>query len=284
MYKSLQIQPIPYQGSKRKIAPDILSYIPKNTKRIVEPFAGSAAISLAAAANGIGRQYVLNDIYEPLIQLWNLIINDPVYLCSRYEELWNEQLSDPKEFFNLVRERFNRSPLPEDFLYILARAVKNAIRFNSKGEFNQSADNRRLGKSPQKMSTQIMNTSKLLHGKVILSVQDYEKILDNADIDDIIYMDPPYTGTSNTKNPRYYQGLDLKRFIKNLYKLDKRGISYIISFDGRLGDRVYGEDLPNDLNVNKVEINAGRSAQATLSGKNEVTIESLYVSKNIKID
>ena len=39
--------PIPYQGSKRQLAGAILRYFPESTARMVEPFAGSAALSLA---------------------------------------------------------------------------------------------------------------------------------------------------------------------------------------------------------------------------------------------
>ncbi|MCK4459049.1 MAG: DNA adenine methylase, partial [Methanosarcinales archaeon] len=44
--------PIPYQGSKRNIARTILSFFPHQFDTLVEPFAGSAAISLAAASYG----------------------------------------------------------------------------------------------------------------------------------------------------------------------------------------------------------------------------------------
>jgi DNA adenine methylase len=43
--------PIPYQGSKRRLAAAILRHAPP-ARRLVEPFAGSAAIKLAAAAHG----------------------------------------------------------------------------------------------------------------------------------------------------------------------------------------------------------------------------------------
>jgi DNA adenine methylase len=48
-------QPIPYQGSKRNIATQILKYVPWGTKRIIEPFAGSAAVSIAAAYRGLAE-------------------------------------------------------------------------------------------------------------------------------------------------------------------------------------------------------------------------------------
>ena len=38
---------VQYQGSKRILAPQILRYMPKRFNRMVEPFAGSAAMSPA---------------------------------------------------------------------------------------------------------------------------------------------------------------------------------------------------------------------------------------------
>ncbi|MCB1922102.1 MAG: DNA adenine methylase, partial [Candidatus Competibacteraceae bacterium] len=45
--------PIQYQGSKRNLAPAILEYFPNNINKLVEPFSGSAAISIAAAWNNL---------------------------------------------------------------------------------------------------------------------------------------------------------------------------------------------------------------------------------------
>jgi hypothetical protein len=39
--------PIPYQGSKRALASAILAYLPEDCVTLIEPFAGSAALSLA---------------------------------------------------------------------------------------------------------------------------------------------------------------------------------------------------------------------------------------------
>lgn len=283
MASSLQLQPIPYQGSKRQIAAQILDFFPaQKIQRLVEPFAGSGAISLAAAANSRSSSFLLNDVYGPLIELWKLIVNDPEHLSKLYTVLWNEQLDDPKAFYNAVRARFNQDSKPEEFLYLMARAVKNAIRFNSMGEFNQSPDNRRLGRKPGLMRKQIIQTSFLLKGKVELKSIDYEKILSSLHSDDFVYMDPPYQGTSTKKNPRYCQGIDLDRFIQNLEMLNNRDIPYIVSFDGHLGDKSYGEDLPQNLDLTKVDITAGRSAQSTLNGKQEITVESLYLSAKAK--
>ena len=58
---------VQYQGSKRKLAAQILQYMPKKFERLVEPFAGMASISIAVAINGRANQFLINNINAPLI-------------------------------------------------------------------------------------------------------------------------------------------------------------------------------------------------------------------------
>ncbi len=63
--------PVQYQGSKRNLAKSILRYFPKGVGRLIEPFAGSAAISIAAAAHAKAESFFLNNLNEPLSELVN---------------------------------------------------------------------------------------------------------------------------------------------------------------------------------------------------------------------
>ena len=67
-------------------------------------------------------------------------------------------------------------------------------------------------------------------------------------------------------------------FVTALDQMNGRGLKYAISYDGRTGDKVYGEPLPAYLNLTLIELEAGRSTQATLLGRDEITVESLYLS------
>lgn len=80
-----------------------------------------------------------------------LVVNDPNQLANDYEKIWRNQLDNPNEYYNMIRKKFNENHEPSLFLYLAARCVKNAIRFNSLGEFNQGMDKRRLGTRPEKM-------------------------------------------------------------------------------------------------------------------------------------
>ena len=274
-------QPIPYQGSKRKLANTILGYFPSEIDRIIEPFSGSAAISISAALKKKAKSFLINDINTPLINLLNRIVTDPLSISDGYEKLWNAQLGREKEFFMEQRALFNKNQDSAVFLYLLARCIKGAVRYNSNGEFNQSADNRRKGKAPHAMRKDILMLSALLKGKTEFLSIDYSEVFKLAKGNDLVYMDPPYQGTSGTRDHRYLSGLDFDEFVANLELLNSNSISYIISYDGRTGNKTYGKDLPSRLNLKKILIEAGRSTQSTLLGKGEVTFEALYLSESL---
>ena len=270
--------PIPYQGSKRNIAKAILSFFPKDINTLLEPFAGSAAISIAAAFYKKASKFHINDINKPLMMLWQKIINNPEKISIDYEKLWNDQLGREREYYDLIRDKFNQTEQPHYFLYLLARCVKASVRYNSNGEFNQSPDNRRKGRNPKNMRNDIFAVSDLLKNKVTFSSKDYHEVLQEAQETDLIYMDPPYQGVSKTKDPRYFSAVTVDDLIKTLEKLNQKNLSFILSYDGKKGNKTYGRNLPAELELHHIELKVGRSSQSTLLGGKDITYESLYLS------
>lgn len=279
---------VQYQGSKRIIAPEIVKFFPTSFDRLIEPFSGTCAITILAAAQGLCNEFWINDINEPLVNLMEECIKNPSRLVVAYENIWNGQFDEGEnnvDYFYKIREEFNNGAKdPARMLFLLARVVKGAVRYNSNGELNQSCDKRRYGTKPNIIANNAMAISNLLKNKISFSNVDYKDVLSSAKKGDLIYMDPPYQGTSKSnciRDNRYIQGVDFDEFVEELKKLNARGIDYIVSYDGKTGDKMIGKTLPKSLELTHIYINAGVSAQATLNGKNEITYESLYASKNL---
>ena len=271
--------PIPYQGSKRHIAKYILPFFPHDINTLIEPFAGSAAISIAAACYGKASRFHLNDINRPLMTLWQEIINDPQGIAESYQRLWTEQQGKEREYYDQIRDEFNRTKRPDYLLYLLARCVKASVRYNPKGEFNQSPDNRRLGRHPQRMAEDIFAVSNLFRGRMTITSRDYHEVLHVATKRDLVYMDPPYQGVCDSGDPRYYKGIEFEDFMQTLSQLNEQEISFVLSYDGRTGNKSFGRELPRELALHRIEVKAGRSSQSTLLGRDDVTYESVYISK-----
>lgn len=273
--------PIPYQGSKRRLAPLIGRHVPGDIETWFEPFAGSAAMALWVARHRNPRHIVLGDSLAPMMHLWRAILEEPEATAARYAAIWGGQAPGDAEYFNRVRDRFNAGRDPVDLLYLLCRCVKNAVRFNAKGDFTQSVDRRRLGMRPERMRAAIAGASALLRGRTELRTGDWLETLAEAGPDDVVYMDPPYLGTSTGRDRRYADWMPRERLVAGLRSLNARGLRFALSYDGTCGDRVYGPPLPGDLRLTRLSLPAGRSSQATLNGRIAETIESLYVSEGL---
>lgn len=95
-------------------------------------------------------------------------------------------------------------------------------------------------------------------------------------------MDPPYQGVSNVRDCRYVSGINFADFIEAVDGLNRKGVDFVISYDGKCGDKTYGKELPSYLECQKIYLNAGLSSQSTLLGKKETTFEALYLSRNLR--
>ena len=156
------------------MAQAILSHVKaEQYTRLIEPFAGSAAVTLAAAYHQKFARFVLGDKLEPLIVLWQSIIENPDPIADEYEALWHRERNRPIDEYYKIRNEFNQDQHPAKLLYLLARCVKNAVRFNPAGEFNQSPDKRRSGTRPDSMRKELTSAHRLLDGRAEAVCADF---------------------------------------------------------------------------------------------------------------
>ena len=279
---------VQYQGSKRSLAPVIAQYYPNVFNRFIEPFSGTGAMSIYTAANGLCNSFVLNDVNGQITNLLEKCINEPDELADAYDAIWSVQFSEGEnsvDYYYKMRDRFNKlkdTPDPALTLFILARVAKGAVRYNQSGEMNQICDRRRQGTKPDTIRKNAQEISRFLKQKTAIFNCDYTEILNMAVSGDLVYMDPPYQGVSNGLSSRYLKSLEFDNFVDSLEELNRRNINFIVSYDGENDDGKFGKDLPEHLNLQHILINAGRSAQGNLNGKQITTYESLYMSHNLR--
>jgi len=273
--------PVPYQGSKRLLAPRVGVHVPRDVDVWFEPFAGSAAMTLWALDAEVAHHYVIADVLTPIAELWQAIIDAPASTARRYSDVWRGQRDGDRDYFILVRARYNSEADPVDLLYLICRCVKNAVRFNAAGHFTQSVDHRRLGMHPERMAAAIAGASTLMRGRTEVRRGNWLATTHDAGPRDFVYLDPPYLGTTVGRDRRYAQQLHQADLIGGLERMLARGVRFALSYDGMTGGRDYGAPLPDALGLTRLLLDAGTSAQATLSGRAERTVESLYLSPGL---
>ena len=259
---------IKWTGSKRKQAETIIKYIPPHA-RYVEPFLGGGAVLFFNSNNALA-----SDIYEPLIDFWKLVQADPADLISNYSKQWKLLQADLPAYYYVVRDRFNKLKDPKDLNFLLRTCVNGIVRFNDKGEFNNSFHLSRKGMNPLLFEKNVMAWHTRLKSVKFVCC-DYEATLSKLKKEDFVYLDPPYAGSKN----RYINDLDIDRLMINLDSMNKRGIKWALSFDGSRGEMDLTFDLPKDLFKRQIFISNGHSAVSrVLNGPLEEVQESLYLN------
>ncbi|HEX8763276.1 MAG TPA: Dam family site-specific DNA-(adenine-N6)-methyltransferase [Candidatus Saccharimonadales bacterium] len=262
---------VKWSGSKRSQAKSIVEEISKiDFDTYYEPFLGSGAV--------LGRlkpkKAVCSDIYEPLIELWKLIRDNPEKVVSNYTKQWEKLQEIGHLYFYEVRDRFNAKKNPLDLLFLSRTCVNGLIRFNKAGQFNNALHHSRKGMAPKKLEAIINEWSKLLKYYDI-EQGDYRELTASATKNDLVYLDPPYF---NNKN-RYLENIDHAKFIEYLEKLNQKGVKFVLSYDGHSESKTYAHLIPPHLYKRKIMLHSGLSAFRKVQDKTKDTVhESLYIN------
>lgn len=261
---------IKWTGNKRSQADEIISYFPKEINIYYEPFLGSGAI----LGHLKPRKAVCSDINKPLIELWQKIKKQPIEVVDDYRKKWQSLQDKGHTFFYEIRDKFNKKQSHLDFLFLTRTCVNGLIRYNKKGEFNNSLHHTRKGMNPDQLKKIILNWSEIIKSYDFLN-QSYEITTKNAKKGDFVYLDPPYFNTGN----QYFGAIDYNEFINYLEQLNKKGVKYALSYDGMRGEKSFMVKIPKHLYKKHIILHSGNSTFGKVQNKKvEKVYESLYLN------
>lgn len=275
----MKFQPvIKWSGSKRSQSENIINKIKnKEYDTYYEPFCGGCSVLFQLLhSDKKFKKYVCSDKNNDLIALWNEIKRNPNEVIEEYTTMWNElNIDDNKErkkqYFYMVRERFNKYKSPYDFMFIMRTTTNGMPRYNNNGEFNNSFHITRNGIIPSTFSKIVMEWSGVLNKfDVQFLHMDYNEI--ETTKNDFVYLDPPY---ANTKG-MYYGTIDydcLWSWLRN------QQCDYMLSFDGKTSSVDITYDVPKDIyNTHEYLYNGNSSFRRVIGNSNkEYVSESLYI-------
>ena len=208
------ISPIFYMGNKKKlIKKGLIELFPKNINKFIEPFGGSAIVSMNTQAN----VYFISDIDNNLVDLYKLfkyneadtIIN---HINSRVDEYGlarertrriefkdKEKIEIYKQAYMNFRKYYNENKNVLDFYTLMFYSFSQQFRFNNKGDFNMPCGNDCFSKINEEY---IKNGCNFFNkDTVCIGNSDFRTInIDLLDENDFIYLDPPYLNTTATYN------------------------------------------------------------------------------------
>lgn len=216
-----------WAGGKFRVLDQILPRLPDGD-RLIEPFAGSAVVSLNAGF----RRSLVADANGDLINLYKAVQADVSGFLGEAATLFGtrntradfEQL---RAEFNDCQDPFRRSVI---FVYMNRHGFNGLCRYNSKGKFNVP-----FGKyaGPNLPTKEILRFSEVAKAMEFRHA-GFEELMDEARPGDVVYCDPPYVPLSVTSNFTSYAAdafgfAQQKALAESARRCAARGIPVLIS-------------------------------------------------------
>ena len=215
---------IKYRGGKSKEVPDIEKHIPQFTGRYVEPFFGGGALYFHLEP----REAIINDINSNLMSFYTGVRNDYSHLRKELDDVGKKYEQNRRDFEELkaktpeervedkneqlyysIRDMYN-GVTPKIFsdaliyFFINKTAYAGMIRYNANGEFNVP-----YGRYRRLNTDLVTKAHNNLLSKTIILNEDYKKVFDKANVNDFVFLDPPYDCIfSDYGNSEYKDGFN----------------------------------------------------------------------------
>lgn len=262
-----------WSGSKDSQAKEIIKHIPIITN-YYEPFVGGGSVFLALLELNKIKNYYISDLNEDLINIYNLIKNEPLKLTETYNkhyiEFNNSDIEHRKNYYYKIRKQYNENKTAEDFYWIMRTTTNGLPRYNKNKQFNNSCHFSRPGMEPNKVKSIILYYNELFN---LNNINFYCSSYDNINIKEnsILYCDPPY---QNTKG-MYFNNFDNETFINWLNNIKEK---WILSYDGKVKENVFNHIKPNYKKHLYLESGNSSFRRVIGNSKDSVVFESLYLN------
>lgn len=183
---------VKWAGGKRQLLDRISKRMPKAYNHYFEPFIGGGAVLFEF----LPETAIINDINKALMNAYQVIRDEPRNFIEATRRLDAEMWEDGKEYYYMMRKRYNEKLLKEAydvetaalFVFINKHCFNGLYRVNGKGLFNVPYNNSRSESIEEGV---ILDVSDYLKNVQILN-EDFQDACRNAGAGDFVFFDSPY--------------------------------------------------------------------------------------------
>lgn len=248
-------QLIKWVGNKQRYADQIIAHFPRRYGTYYEPFIGSGGVlANLAPARALG-----SDIFAPLMEIWQMLAEDPEQLKSCYAERWEWfQAGDKLARYEKIKADYNASPNGADLLFLCRACYGGVVRFRKKdGRMSTPMGSHPVVK-PEKFARRVDMWRPRVAGTRFERL-DYLEAFARAEAGDLIYCDPPYAHSQSILYGA--QAFRLQELMAAIAEAKARGVMVALSIDGtkKSGHTYCDIAYPEDLFEHEHFVNIGRS-------------------------
>ena len=213
--------PFNYTGSKYDLLGLLTDHLPKQKFNVLyDLFAGGGSFF----TNIECKYKCVNDIIEPLIEFYQFLQKyDWPSVTGNIKIAYIDK--DDQEGYEKLRSRFNESKDPIDFFMLLCTCTNNMVRFNKKGEFNQTWGKRSYNKNTER-KLKAYHDKIHKNDRIIFGSTNFDSI--KMAKDGFVYLDPPYLITEAGYSAHWSEN-DEKRLLSFINLLDSEQIPFMLS-------------------------------------------------------
>ena len=224
---ALRVRPfLKWAGGKSRLLPALRRSLPLKFKRYFEPFIGGGALFFGLLPD----EAVLGDSNPELINCYQAVRDKPTELIAAVSRLRVNE----SEFYRLREldpERMSPVERAARLIYLNKTCYNGLYRVNKEGRFNTPYG--RHSNVTLVDPANLLSASAALR-KAQLVCGDFATVLDTAEKDDFIYLDPPYVPVGKFSDfKRYTKGqfyeADQERLAEEFRELAGKGCFVLLS-------------------------------------------------------
>lgn len=265
-------------GNKQRFAETIISYMPTNFHSYYEPFLGSGAVmaALLQADSTMMFPHFENaygsDVLPFLIDVFTEVKTAPEGLIDYYSAAMAEYRENPKEQYEIIRQRFNDNHNSRDFVLLSRTCFSGIIRFRKADGYMSTPIGPHKPISSEAFRERVMQWHDLLQ-KASFETGSFETILNRPQRGDVVYCDPPYTHSQSIIYGA--QNFDINVLWEKIAECKERGVKVLLSINSMRESKKkdISAEIPEGIFERKITINCGTSMIDRLQHTGETMVD-----------
>ena len=253
--KPFRQQLLKWIGNKQRFAHQVASFFPSDYGTYYEPFLGSGAVLGTLGPH----RAVASDVFQPPIEIWQTLREDPSALKRWYLERWERMAREGKvQAYERVRASYNANPNGADLLFLCRACYGGVVRLRKADGHMSTPCGAHQPIHPTEFAKRVGQWSWRTAGTRFRTA-DYREVMAEAGGGDLVYCDPPYAHSQGILYGA--QEFDIRDLLDAIRQCKARSVRVALSIDGkkRSGRQVCNLPLPPDLFERELFVNCGAS-------------------------